>query len=126
MISLALGLLGVLLARTVFLDRQNQKLGRRQTWRETIPLTLVAMLIAGVVIIDRQLGFSAATFAGLGIGWTAILILDVIGKKILDPASTIASLAPNLIKPTPEDMVDAIERIDRADARSEGSTKDKT
>lgn len=113
LISLALGLVGVLLSRMVFVDRQNAKLGRRQSLRETIPLTLVAMLIAGVVIIDRNFGFSAATFTGLGIGWTAIVLLDVIGKRILDPSSIVIQEAPNLLKPVPEDMVETTERIEQ-------------
>lgn len=84
-ISLILGLLGVLLARTVFVDRENRKLGRRQRLRETLPLTLTAMLISGVVIWDNQMGFSTAAFTGIGVGWTAILLLDVIGRRIIDP-----------------------------------------
>lgn len=109
-----------MLARTVFVDRQNAALGRRQTFRETLPLTLAAMLIAGVVIVDRDFGFSAATFTGLGIGWTAIVLLDVIGKRILralDPSSTVAQDAPNLLKPTPPDMSDALDRIDASDRK---------
>lgn len=84
-ISLALGLLGVLLARTVFVDRENRKLGRHQRLSETLPLTMTAMLISGVVIWDNQMGFSTAAFTGIGVGWTAILLIDVIGRRILDP-----------------------------------------
>lgn len=82
--SLGVGLLGVTLARTVFVDRENRRLRRRQTFRETGPTTGVAMLIASVVILDRSLGLSGAALTGLGVGWTAMLLLDVIGKRVLD------------------------------------------
>ena len=82
-ISLVLGLAGVSLARQVFLNREKRTTGRAQGWRETLPLTLCAMLITGVIIWDRQLGFSMAVFTGLAVGWTAILLLGVLGSAVL-------------------------------------------
>ncbi len=93
-LAVALGLLGVMLARTVFVDRENRKLGRRQKLRETLPLTGVAALISGVLIYDNQMGYSTAAMTGLGVGWTAILLLDVIGKRIIDPSAGVAAKDP--------------------------------
>lgn len=82
LVSLGVGLWGVVLARWVFVNRENRRLPRRQTWRETAPLTLTAMLITGVVVHDRDLGLSAAAFTGLGVGWSAVLLLDLFGERI--------------------------------------------
>jgi hypothetical protein len=38
--SLAVGLLGVALARWVFVNKQYRETNRAQTWHETLPLTL--------------------------------------------------------------------------------------
>jgi hypothetical protein len=103
-VSLALGLAGVALARTVFVDRENRRIGRRQTFRETIPLTLIAMLVAGVIIWDGGLGYSKAAFTGLGVGWTAILILDVIGRRILGAVEN---------QPPPNDMQEMLGALEQ-------------
>lgn len=81
-VSLGVGLIGVALARWVFVGRENRRLGTPQRWNDTLPLTLVAMLVAGVVIYDRDLGLSAAAFTGLGVGWAAVLLLDVMGERV--------------------------------------------
>jgi len=83
LVSLAVGLIGVALARWVFVNREYRRVGMRQGWSETLPLTLVAMLVAGVLIYDRQLGISASAFVGLGVGWVAVVLLDVFGDRIL-------------------------------------------
>lgn len=82
-VSIGVGLWGVVLARWVFVNRENRALLRRQNWRETTPLTLVAMLITGVVVHDQALGLSAAAFTGLGVGWAAVLLLDILGERIV-------------------------------------------
>lgn len=84
LVSLGVGLIAVWLARWVFVGRENRKLGKPQGWKDTLPLTLVGMLIAGVVIHDRQLGLSAAAFVGLGVGWAAVLLLDVFGERVIN------------------------------------------
>ncbi len=83
LVALAIGLLGVALARWVFVNREARRLSRRESWRETLPLTLVAMLVAAVVIHDRQLGFSGSAFVGLGVGWAAVLLLDILGERVM-------------------------------------------
>lgn len=82
-VSVCLGLAGVALARQVFIGRERRKTGRKQPMRDTIPLTLCAMLVTGVIIYDRQLGFSTAVFTGLGVGWSAILLLEIFGAGVL-------------------------------------------
>lgn len=82
LVSLGVGLIGVVLARWVFVNRENRLLPRRQPWRETLPLTLVAMLVTGVLVYDREFGLSMAAFTGLGVGWAAVLLLDVLGDRI--------------------------------------------
>lgn len=84
LVSLGLGITGVALARWVFVNREQRRIGRRESWRETLPLTLVAMLIAGVFIHDRGMGLSGAAFTGLGVGWAAVLLLDVLGARVTD------------------------------------------
>lgn len=83
LVSLGVGLVGVWLARWVFVGRENRRLRKPQRWNDTLPLTLVAMLISGVVIWDRHLGLSAAAFVGLGVGWAAVLLLDVFGERVI-------------------------------------------
>lgn len=82
LVSLAVGLWAVMLARWVFVNRENRRLPRRQPWHETLPLTLVAMLVTAVLVIDRELSLSAAAFTGLGVGWSAVLLLDLFGDRI--------------------------------------------
>lgn len=95
LISLGVGLWGVMLARWVFVNRENRLLPRKQPWRETMPLTLVALLVTGVLVHDRELGLSAAAFTGLGVGWAAVLLLDVLGERI------VAAFRAGFAVPTP-------------------------
>lgn len=103
LVSLGVGLWGVVLARWVFVNRENRRLPRRQPWQETLPLTLVAMLIASVVIIDQELGLSAAAFTGLGVGWVAVLLLDVFGERIM------AAFRAGFAIPVKPEVADAID-----------------
>ena len=134
LVSLALGLLGVVLARWVFVNREQRRLGRKESWRETLPITLVGALVAGVVIWDRQLGLSSAAFVGLGVGWATVLILEVAGHRISQAMQTLlghhpppdfppmadlsghdGKLLPEDID-TPQDMAELVDKIDEADA----------
>jgi hypothetical protein len=81
--SVGIGLWGVVLARWVFVNRENRALARPQSWRDTLPLTLTAMLITGVLVHEGELSLSGAAFTGLGVGWAAVLLLDVLGERIL-------------------------------------------
>lgn len=129
-VSMGVGLWGVVLARWVFVNRENRRLPGRQSWRETLPLTLVAALITGVIIHDQQLGLSAAAFTGLGVGWAAVLLLDILGERIVaafragfampasDGVKRMADLSGNDGKVTsrdvdlPPDMLEALDKLD--------------
>lgn len=92
LMSLFLGLCGVALARTVFLSRERRTTGRTQPWRETLPLTLMAMLVTGVVVWERKMSLSLSVFTGLGVGWSAILLLDLFGDWVLRTGRRIAGV----------------------------------
>lgn len=113
MLSVSLGLMGVVLARTVFVDRENRKLKRKQSFRETAPLTAVAMLIAGVWIWDQKLGLSMAVFTGLGVGWVAILLLDILGKRVTAALRALLSADPQ--ETLPSEMKDSLHKLDKLD-----------
>lgn len=113
LLSVALGLMGVVLARTVFVDRENRKLQRKQSFRETAPLTAVAMLIAGVWIWDQKLGLSMAVFTGLGVGWVAILLLDILGKRVIAALRALLSADPQ--ETLPPEMKSRLSELDKID-----------
>lgn len=130
LVSIGVGLWGVVLARWVFVNRENRRLPRHQSWHETLPLTLVAMLITTVLVHDRQFGISVAAFTGLGVGWAAVLLLDVLGERItaafragfaMPPPTPIETLLDRSghkgeilpkEKNTPPDMAKLIDKID--------------
>lgn len=84
LVNLGAGLVSVWVARLVFIDRENRRLQRRQAWRETVPVTLVAMLIAGAFIRQNDLSMASAIYTGLGVGWVAVVLLDLLGQKVTD------------------------------------------
>lgn len=88
LISLAAGLIAVWVARLVFITRENRQLHRQQTWRETVPLTVVAMLIAGAFIWQNSLKASTAIYVGLGVGWVAVILLDILGQRVMETLRT--------------------------------------
>jgi hypothetical protein len=94
LVSLIIGLVGVALARWVFVNREVRRSHLSQKWNETLPLTLVGMLVTGVLVIDQKLGVSSAAFLGLGVGWAAVLILDVLGERILAAMRGMLSAGP--------------------------------
>ncbi len=94
MISLSVGLLGVTLARWVFVNREHRSLPKPQRWNETLPLTLVAMLITGALIWDKNYSISMSAFIGLGVGWSAVVLLDVLGDWVIVRAKSIFSAGP--------------------------------
>lgn len=94
MVSLGVGLLGVALARWVFVNKQYRETSRQPRLSETLPLTLVAMLVAGVLIWDRKFSVSTSAFVGLGVGWTAVLLLDILGDFVLSKMRIMFSAGP--------------------------------
>ena len=128
LVSLVVGLWGVVLARWVFVNRENRRLPRRQPWHETLPLTLVAALVAAVVIVDRDMGLSMAAFTGLGVGWAAVLLLDILGDRVTAALKAGAGLpdpvkradksghdgvvSSSLMQPD-EGMLDSLDKLDK-------------
>jgi hypothetical protein len=127
LISMAVGLLGVWLARIVFVNRENRRLERSQPLRETLPVTLAACLIAGALIWDQRLSISTSAFLGLGVGWTTVLLLELFGDNVLNamraltgrgpltpvrPRTGPTEVAPN---PLPDDMVELLRQADEKD-----------
>jgi hypothetical protein len=122
MISLAVGLIGVWLARTVFVNRENRRLSHNQPVRETLPITLAACLIAGAVIWDRELSISTSAFLGLGVGWTTVVILELFGDNAINALRVLTgrvSIAPHgrriereVMPTTPDDMTDLLRQAD--------------
>lgn len=82
LVSLGVGLIGVALARWVFVNREVRRTSTHQSWKETLPLSLVAALITGVIVVDRKLSVSASAFLGLGVGWAAVILLDILGDRV--------------------------------------------
>ncbi len=104
LISLGLGLLGVLLARTIFVNRENRVLGHRQPWTDTLPITLAACLIAGGIIWDGHLLYSKAIFTGIAVGWTTIVAIEKISRivnpgEVGRPAAPAPAAEPDRAKP---------------------------
>lgn len=132
-VSLGLALLGVALARVAFTTRQ-QRLGERISILEEVVIAGMAMLVVGPVVWEHQLGITTSALLGLGAGWSAILLFDAIGSRVIQ---IITSILPNVtlpptptpsIEPRPDprpaeppipgDMVDLLEDIDTAEARA--------
>jgi hypothetical protein len=121
-ISILLGVLGVILARLVYVDAENKKLGRRQTVRETMPLTMVALLIAGPFIWKHRDAITVTPLLGLGIGWSALLLLKLAGTAVAaggrafvgELARTIGADTAPIRKHDPE-MDASIARLDDVD-----------
>ena len=93
LVSVAVGLVGVVLARAVFLTRQKRVTGHGEPWRDTLPMTLAAMLLAGVLIFDRRMGVSSAAITGLGLGTVAVVMLDILGERALAMLRTLFGLS---------------------------------
>lgn len=127
LVSMAVGLLGVWLARIVFVNRENRRIGKQQKLRETLPVTLAACLIAGALIWDQRLSISTSAFLGLGVGWTTVLLLEFFGDNILNAMRALTGrlpvapariqvgdgeIAPNSL---PADMVELLREADEKD-----------
>lgn len=84
LIAVVIGCIGVALARAVFVSRTKRETGQNADWRETLPLTLAGMLSTGAIVWDQAMSISSAAILGLGTGWVAVLMLDLVGGRALD------------------------------------------
>jgi hypothetical protein len=129
LVSLSVGLIGVWLARIVFVSRENRRLEKPTPFLSTLPVTLAACLIAGAVIWDQHLGISASVFVGLGTGWTTVLILEFAGDRLLNSlrvlmggeAHPVVPLRPQnqeVYPNVPDDMADLLRQADEVDPQN--------
>lgn len=141
--SLLLALVGVALARVAFTTKQ-QRLGERISITETLTITGMAMLVVGPIVWEHQLGLTTSAFLGLGAGWSSIALFDAIGSRVVNiisaiippmGSSTPPPAAPPSDEPRPDprpplptqppvpgQMVDLLEDIDLAEARTAAAT----
>jgi hypothetical protein len=87
LVSLALGLIGVCLARMIFVNRENRALGYHQRVGDTLPITLIACLIAFGIIWDGHLLYSKAIGTGVGVGWATMAIVNQLARVITPGAA---------------------------------------
>jgi len=137
-VSLGLALVGVALARVAFTTRQ-QRLGERISILEEVVIAGMAMLVVGPVVWEHQLGITTSAMLGLGAGWSAILLFDAIGSRVIQIIMSILPTPPSpppaaprpsdeprpdprpaatAQPPVPGDMIDMLEDIDTAEARA--------
>ena len=100
-ITLALGMIGVIVARMVYIDQENKRLGRKQTIGETLPLTIVALLIAMPFVWKHREEITIAPLIGLGVGYSALLLLKLIGRATIVAARTMAQEVALSLSDTP-------------------------
>ncbi len=92
-IAVALGLIGVYLARLVTIDAENKRLGRVQTYRETGPLTWIGVLIVCPFIWHYSIAIPWASMIGLGVGYSVRVVLKIFGSAAVDVARSAAQRA---------------------------------
>ena len=93
LLAVLLGFAGVWLARLVTIDTEDKRLGRRQTRRETVPLTLIGALIVCPLIWQFNLAVPWASMIGLGVGYSVKLVLKIFGGGAVSAARAIARRA---------------------------------
>lgn len=119
-LACALALVGILLSRLVTIDAENRRLGRRQTWRETGPLTWIAVLIVCPLIWHYKVAVPWAALIGLGVGYSVRIILRILGDASANAARAVAERTVDALRnaPAPQpglppDMEDLLDQIDR-------------
>ena len=88
-------------ARMVYIDQENKRLGRKQTIGETLPLTIVALLIAMPFVWKHREEITIAPLIGLGVGYSALLLLKLIGRATIVAARTMAQEVALSLSDTP-------------------------
>lgn len=92
-LAVALALAGIYLARLVTIDQEDKRLGRKQTYRETGPLTWIAVLIVCPLIWQLKIAPQYASVIGLGVGYSVRVVLKIIGGATTAAARAIARQA---------------------------------
>jgi hypothetical protein len=122
-IAVCLALVGVYLARLVTIDAENKRLGRRQTFRETGPLTWIAVLVVCPLIWHYRVAVPWAALIGLGVGYTVRIILRLLGSTAVGFSQAMAeriialkNAAPPPPMDIPPDMQDLLDQMDRKES----------
>lgn len=127
LMSVALALIGVYLARLVTIDAENKKLGRIQTLRETGPLTWIGILIVGPLIWHFKIDIPYASLIGLGVGYSVRAVLKVVGSGAVASARAMvrgaaaamdekSSLSETPVPAPTSDDDDLLEKLDHIPA----------
>lgn len=103
-ITMLFGIVAVVLARMVFIDDENKKLGRKQTLRETLPLTGVALVFAAPLMWQNRMSIVLPVFIGAGVGYSTILFLKI-GVRVA--LGTVRSVAKEVLAALPDMPVSA-------------------
>jgi hypothetical protein len=93
LLAVVLALAGIYLARLVTIDQEDKRLGRKQTYRETGPLTWIAVLIVCPMIWQFDIAPQYASVIGLGVGYSVRLVLKIIGGATTSAARALARQA---------------------------------
>lgn len=96
--AMLIGLAGVWLARLVTIGDENKKLGRKQTLRETGPLTWIGVLIVCPVIWHWDIAVPWASFMGLGVGYSVRVVLKIFGGGAVSAARALARRAADALE----------------------------
>lgn len=125
-VAVVLALIGVILARMVSVNDENKRLGVTQPWRDTGPLTWIAVLMVCPFIWHYQVAVPWASLIGLGTGYSVRIILRILGVGMINTARAMARQtgealqevsAPSL-PPAPEEakrITSAIRHLDHLD-----------
>jgi len=123
LIAIALGCAGIMLARMVTIEAENKRLGKPQHWRETMPLTGIAVLIVCPAIWHFEIAVPWAALIGIGVGYTVRVILKILGAATVDMARSMAERAVDALpgdrvggrgpvdKTVPQDMKDILDQM---------------
>ncbi|MET0373936.1 MAG: hypothetical protein ABW128_06725 [Rhizorhabdus sp.] len=123
LIAMALGCAGIMLARMVTIEAENKRLGKAQPWRETFPLTGIAILIVCPLIWHFEIAVPGAALIGIGVGYSVRVILRIVGTTSTSMARALAERAIDALggtpqgdrrpldTPLPDDMKDILDRM---------------
>lgn len=100
LIAVCLGLAGVYAARLVTIVDEEEATGTRRSYRQTGPLTWVAILIICPLIWHFDIAIPWASLLGLGVGYSVRVVLRILGDGTADAARGFVRRATG-IEPAP-------------------------
>lgn len=100
--AFSLSLVGLLLARHIARP-PRRTFTRSQNFALTAILALILLLaVAGEIrwISPEPLGVGMAVVWGVGLGWSGIIVIEIIGKKIVEGLKVVFGIVPE----TPDEL----------------------